>query len=311
MGFQIKVSQRKTSMRICVLVSSYDDSGSAEIFRDVGDTYQDPSLYVTSHSFTLQVLSKEGAIEQLKTIVTEGYDFIWSFLWGTGDSEYADVAGIEAVKFLESTGHPMLGTSSRYLSITKEDVKKAAALLGTFKVPNWSLVRENMDFHAEGLDYPLIVKPTHSLGSLNMTQKSVVSSKTELEEQISWLRSKIRPHETILVEEFISGEEVSVMVLETKDGTIALHPLVYTFPEGTKETERWLDFENKFAAVEADVITYKLWDGDEGVMEKIKEAGIAAFESLGVLGSGYARVDCRVRGNEVYVLEVGGIIGWD
>lgn len=288
-------------MKICVLVSSYDDSGSGEIFRDVGDTYQDPSLYVNSHTFTLKVLSKADAIPQIKATLAEGYDYIWNFLWGTEDSEYADVAGVEAVRFLESSGHPMLGTSSRYLCQTKEDLKKAAGLLGTFQVPNYALVGSEKLI---GLKFPLIVKPVHSLGSLNMTKDSVVQTKEQLEEQVAYLKTKIRASEGIFVEEFIPGDEVSVMILETKEGTQALHPIMYDFPEGTKETEKWLDFETKFIAVENDVVTYKLWDGDEKIMEKIKEAGVAAFESLGVFGSGYARVDLRVKGDEVYVLEV-------
>lgn len=291
-------------MKICVLVSSYDNSGSAEIFREVGDTYQDPSLYVSSHSFTLKNLSKEDGIPQIKAALTEGYDFIWNFLWGTGNSEYADVAGVDAIKYLESTGHPMLGPSSRYLSQSKESLKKAAGLLGTFKVPNWALVGAETD-NPPVLNYPLIVKPVNSLGSLNMTKDSVVGCNEELKEQIEILQSKIRRNEGILVEEFIPGEEVSVMVLETKTGTIALHPIIYTFPQGTKETEKWLDFETKFTGIQNDVVTFKLWDGDEKRMRKIQESGIAAYESLGVLGSGYARVDLRVKEDQVYVLEVG------
>lgn len=198
----------------------------------------------------------------------------------------------------------MIGTSSKYLATTKEDLKKAVALVGTFKVPKWALAGSE---ETRELQFPLIVKPTHSLGSLNMTKNSVVASKEEMEEQIAFLRTKIRASETILVEEFIPGQEVSVMVLETKEGTVALHPIVYDFPEGTGETEQWLDFENKFVGVENDLITYKLWDGSEKVMKRIQAAGVAAFESLGVAGSGYARVDARVKGEEVFVLEVSGL----
>lgn len=162
----------------------------------------------------------------------------------------------------------------------------------------------NKEVNLSGLTFPLIVKPVNSLGSLNMTKNSVVATREECLEQITFLQSKLRPSETILVEEFIPGHEVSVMILETKEGTQALHPILYNFPEDSKETEKWLDFETKFLGVQNDVVTYKLWDGGEKLMSKIQEAGVAAYESLGVLGSGYARVDLRVKGNEVYVLEV-------
>src|SRR5579863_9811678 len=113
------------SLKICVLLSSYDNANSA--FQEVGDEYQDPSLYVDNQEFTLVPVTKAESIEKIKELTTQGYHFIWNYLWG---SESEEVAGIGAIKFLESTGHPMLGASSKFVGLTKLDFKRSAALVG-------------------------------------------------------------------------------------------------------------------------------------------------------------------------------------
>lgn len=98
-----------------------------------------------------------------------------------------------------------------------------------------------------------------------------------------------------IILEFIPGKEVSVMVFETRDGLMALSPIQYDLGD-----EEFLHFDKKFGQP-----NYKILRNDSPLSEKIKEAGITAFDCLGVRGSSYARVDFRVsKEGSLYLLEV-------
>lgn len=287
-------------MKICILLSSYEGTGS--VFSEF-DEYQNPGIYTKSHRFEQRFVKKENAQETIDHIVAEDFDYIWNFMWGT---EYDNVAGIEATKYLESKNILMIGTSSKYLSITKCECKKAFEL-AKVKTPKAIVVTSDdenlLNFVADsGLSFPTIVKPSTGCGSEHLTSESVCHDPSQVMKQVKQLRSKIAC--SVLIEEFIDGDEISVMVLETKNGVIALTPLVYVFPTSRQPAEKFLDFETKFNGIDNGEVTYKLFDDDVVMMEKIKEQAVKAYVALGVIGSGYARVDLRLKDGVPYFLEV-------
>ncbi|KAF9207437.1 hypothetical protein BGZ59_011140 [Podila verticillata] len=267
-----------TQIKICVLLSSYEGVGSD--FEDYG--YQDPSLYVKQHEFVPRYIKKDTAAQQIDKVCDENFDLIINFIWG---QRIDAVAGIDAVEYLESKGVPFIGNNSKFLSLSKADFKKAAA--GSVLVPGES-------------KFPLIVKPATGCGSLHMTEQSVCHNSDELKEQIALLKSKTP--DDIIVEEFIVGQEISVMVIEVDDEVIAMNPIVYEFPAETTPTQKFLHFKNKFDAVDQGTIKFKLYDGD--LLDKLKETACKAYRALDVSGCGYARVDIRASGEDLYVLEV-------
>ncbi|KAJ6635202.1 D-alanine--D-alanine ligase [Pseudolycoriella hygida] len=287
------------TMKIGVLVSSYDETNSP--FAEF-DEYQNPGIYVKTHEFHLRVVTKKNAKEQIDRIVEEGFDYIWNFLWGLPDD---NIAGIDEVKYLESKNVPMLGASSKYLLLTKLDQKNAIASAG-LKTPKGIAIKGDEvslpQLDLGDLQFPLISKPAVGCGSEFLTEQSVCSNLTKLWTQIEILKSKVNCE--ILIEEFIDGQEVACIVLETRNGNIALEPLIYEFPDNYPSTKRFLDFQKKFAGVETGEVKYKIFDGDASLKKNIQETAIKAYESLGVLGSGYARVDIRIRGSDLYVLEI-------
>ncbi|KAF9900795.1 hypothetical protein EC991_006881 [Linnemannia zychae] len=265
-------------MKICVLLSSYEGTGSD--FEEYG--YQDPSRYVKQHEFVLRYITKDNAVQQIDKVCEENFDLVINFLRG----QRADaIAGIDAVEYLERKGLPFIGNSSKFLSISKADFKKAAA--GIVLVPGES-------------KFPLIIKPTTGCGSLYMTEKSMCHNTDELEEQIALLKSKTSYG--IVVEEFIEGKEISVIVVEVDDEVIAMNPIVYEFPVETTPTQKFLYFNNKFGAVDQSTIKFHLYQGD--LLNRLKETACKAFRVLNVSGCGYARVDIRASGEDLYVLGV-------
>ncbi|KAF9274338.1 hypothetical protein BGZ88_003105 [Linnemannia elongata] len=265
-------------MKIGVLLSSYEGVGSD--FQDYG--YQDPSLYVKQHDFVLRYITKDTAVQQIDEVCEENFDLLINFLWG---QRIDGVAGIDAVEYLESKGVPFIGNSSKLLSISKADFKKAAA--GIVLVPGES-------------KFPLIVKPATRSGSRHMTEKSVCHNPNELKEQIALLKSKTP--DGIIVEEFIEGEEISVMVVEVDDEVIAMNPIMYEFPAETTPTQKFLHFNNKFDSVDQGTIKFHLYQGD--ILDRLKETACKAYQALNVSGCGYARIDIRASGEDLYVLEV-------
>ncbi|KAI1292719.1 hypothetical protein EDD11_008598 [Mortierella claussenii] len=265
-------------MKIGVLISSYENAGSD--FEDYG--YQDPSLYVKQHEFVLRYIDKGNAVPQIDKICEENFDLLINFMWG---QRIDAVAGIDAVQYLESKGVPFIGNNSKFLSLSKADFKKAAA--GIVLVPGES-------------KFPLIVKPATGCGSLHMTEKSVCHNADELKEQITLLKNKTP--DDIIVEEFIVGQEISVMIIEVDDEVVAMTPIVYEFPAETTPTQKFLHFKNKFDAVDQGTIKFKLYDGD--LLDSLKETACKAYRTLDVSGCGYARVDIRASGEDLYVLEV-------
>ncbi|KAF9986861.1 hypothetical protein BGZ75_001315 [Mortierella antarctica] len=270
-------------MKICVFVSSYD--GVESEFKDF-DSYQDPSRYVRNHDFHLRYIKKDTAEQQIDQACDEGFDLYINFLWGQRSD---NVAGIDAVQYLESKDLPFIGTSSKFLSLSKLDFKKAAS--GIFQVPGET-------------QFPLIVKPSRGCCSLNMTENSVCSTPDQLSEQISLLRTKTS--DDILVEECIVGQEFTVMVVEVDDDVIAMAPYVCEFATGTEPMQQFLHFKNKIEGLRQGEVKYKLYDGE--LLEQLQDTACKAYRALDVFGSGYGRVDIRVAAdNSIFVLEINPI----
>ncbi|XP_037049961.1 D-alanine--D-alanine ligase-like [Bradysia coprophila] len=288
-------------MKICVLLSSYGGVGSSFEHYEL---YQNPGLYDKKHVYEQRIIAKNNAKEEIDRILQEGFDLIWHFLWGPVNE---DIAGVNEIKYLETKNVSMIGTSSKFLSLTKLDYKEAMAS-ANIKTPKGIVVKGDDESlaHLElgHLTFPLIVKPSVGCGSEHMTEDSVCHNVVALEQQVKLLKSKINVNYEILIEEFVEGDEVAVVILETKNGVVALHPTIFVFPEDWPPTKKFLDFDAKFVGIERGDIIHKLFDGNTEMKEKIEETAIKAYEELGVLGSGYARVDFRVKGSEVYVLEI-------
>ncbi|OXA36639.1 D-alanine--D-alanine ligase [Folsomia candida] len=298
-------------MKICVLVSSYE--GTGEEFREVPPDYQDPSIWASNHDFVLKHVTKEDAIEKISEALGEGYDFIWNFMWGL---ESYSVAGVEATRYLESAGHPTLGTSSKYLSLTKLDCKLAAGQLG-IPTPKWTAAS---NFDLTGMTYPVIVKPSDGYCSLHLSKDSICKNEEQVLEQIEYLKGqKHNPVGDVLIEEFIPGDDVFCMVLETRRGVVALSPIVYEYSEerGGEFENSFLDWSSKCGPLlgleeEGGIVKYRIMEeGKDEMIDKIRDASVNAFVSLGVAGSGYARVDLRVNHTPAFFCFKGNLYGDD
>jgi len=114
------------------------------------------------------------------------------------------------------TGSNNLGLSinaDKY--ITKTILKQSG-----ISVPNFQLfynANEKMD---SNLKFPLIVKLNKFHGSLGISQESIVKNKKELKKRIEYLIKKY--NQSILVEEYIKGKEITVLIIDDEKEKIIL-----------------------------------------------------------------------------------------
>lgn len=267
-------------MRICVLLSAYHEGSSpvAEL-----DPAADPALWLQGHEVDTVPVRKATVAAQLQELAGKGYDVFLNLCDGNWDEE---VAGVEVVKELERLGLPFTGTTSRLYTLSKEQMKKAAAELGV-ATPAFVFAQSDEDIEraARTLRFPLIVKHFNGYGSVGMTKASCVREPGQLMAQA---RQMIAEAARALIEEFIEGEEYTVLVAENPDEPgkpLLFTPVACVFPPG----ETFKHFELKWQAYEG--IGWQPCK-DRLLAARLQELTRRVF--AGLEGVSYSRCDFRV-----------------
>jgi D-alanine-D-alanine ligase len=179
---------------------------------------------------------------------------------------------IRAKKILEYEGVPVLPAvnimSSRELSV--RDIKAEVAQIG----------------------YPVIVKPSRQGSTIGM-------NKVESEEGLSEaIETALRYDDQLLIEQFISGIEITAGVLGNDD--LQVLPLVEIVPSGG-----FYDYEAKYTpGATEEIVPARI---PEDVAEEARRLALLAHRALGCWGM--SRVDMILADNQLYVLEVNTIPG--
>jgi D-alanine-D-alanine ligase len=267
-------------MRICVLQPSY--ARSACNYQHY-DPPRDLSPLLPEHEFHHEFLDKATAFGQIKALQRRGFDIFVNLCEGYRDS---DVPSIDVIHALEDLNLPFTGPTSRLYDPSK-DLMKLVALSSGVTVPAWQLVGPGDDdtAAARGLRYPLFVKPSAYGDSLGIDERSLVTTPEELQRQVS---AKLPEFGRLLVEEYIDGRELTVLVMASPDRAqppLAFTPIEFLFPPGPHFKTYDLKVtqfhpECNVPCTEADLA------------ERLKGAAIQVFE--GFSGEGYARMDFRV-----------------
>lgn len=243
----------------------------------------DPRPYLPEAEWVVQPLEKEDAVATLLQVARQGFDVYFNLCDGAWDESRP---GIEVVHTLERMGVPFTGGHSGFFEPSREAMKRVCAACGV-DYPGYVDVQSDADIEraAETLTFPLIVKHPSSYASAGLTPASRVETVDELWTQVSRMRGLFHG---ALVEEFIEGEEYTVLVAENGDDPtrpITYQPLVYRFPVGESfkhEDLKWVDYDG----LEARPVE------DPALDRALRDASARFFAGLD--GSGYARCDIRV-----------------
>ncbi len=207
--------------------------------------------------------------------------------WTGADLPLAD----DAFMRLERSGIPVTGASRKnYLETTdKIHMKKRLVELKLPTPPYFVCVtgREKVpEFHM-----PMLVKIATEHSGVGLRKDSLVYSDDELRARI---HDRIKEfHEPILIEEFISGREFEVTLLEGPEGLIIFPPAENAYDSHSPSMfltfeGRWNDEHNKY--VSYDIKIPRLSDVS---IHNLHELCQRAFIGFGF--SGYARFDMRMK----------------
>ncbi|KAL3692726.1 hypothetical protein R1sor_006377 [Riccia sorocarpa] len=294
-----------SGLRICVLQSSY--AGANHVVEGVDQDYCDPSKFTDEHVFEHRWLHKATAVEQIDSILEEGFDLYLNILWGQHED---GVAGIDAVKYLETKNIPIIGLPSRILERTKLDFYRDAEQ-AKVNVPSTGIGR---------CQFPVIVKPAKCCSSMYVDETSVCSTEAELNQQLATLNSKLevgrkiareagqpvpQKNDDIVIQEYIAGQDFSCVVVEIMDVPVALTPTIYRYPPCVENsTYRFLTFEAKFHPELKEELVRR--SANPKLFDELQWLAVESWKANKMTGASWGNVDMRQRSTDgkLFAIEV-------
>ena len=202
---------------------------------------------------------------------------------------YGEDGKLQALFELE--GIKYTGTSSVGCTLAMDkELSKKLMLADNIKTAKWVSLNKNEEINLEKIKFPCVVKPCSNGSSIGV---SIVRTNEELKEAI---RIAFKYEDKILVEEYISGREFSVGILDNK----ALPAIEIVAKEG------FYDYKNKYQAGLVDEICPA--NIDENLEKELSEIALKVHKILH-LGY-YSRIDFIVDKNYgIYCLEANTLPG--
>jgi D-ala D-ala ligase C-terminus/SET domain len=278
-------------MKICVLEPDYS---TTNVDYKNYDPPRDLSALLPNDIVDTVFLNKLTTYKQLKELQKKNYDIYVNLCEGYLEWE---VPSIDVIYTLELLNLPFTGPTTLLYDPPKELMKYVAYTEG-INTPACALINSEDEVEAEcrHLKYPLFVKPHKAGDSLGVDDKSLVHNLEELKQKVQSIIDEYGP---LLVEEYISGREFTVMLAANDDGKTVkvFKPVEYIFPKGG---DQFKTYALKTSELHPNA---NIPCNDVELEIKLKQAATQIFRSFG--GVGYARLDFRVDENkQVFFLEI-------
>lgn len=188
------------------------------------------------------------------------------------------VLGVLEMLEIPYTGAGLLGQSLNY---NKFLIKKIFVQNG-IPVPNYQLFNKSSDPLSPTLRFPLITKLNEIHGSVEITDESIVETERQLRRRIKYLTRTYS--QSVLVEEFVVGEEITAIVLEGINKKVYLGEVVI---KEDSSKFRYKKFDYEWLEEYEGFIEYQKYH-DRVLAEYAKRA----FQILDM--SDYGRFDIRI-----------------
>jgi D-alanine-D-alanine ligase len=277
-------------MKICVLQPDYSTT-------DVDYKNYDPKRNLSKLLPDDQVdhvyLNKLTTYRQLRDLGRKGYDVFVNLCEGYPDWE---VPSIDVVYAMQSLNLPYTGPDPVLFDPPKPLMKYVAFCAGV-NTPA-SVEIKCMDDISEALKtlrFPMFVKPAHAGDSLGVDDNSYVRTAGQLKTKVA---SLLASYNEVLVEEYITGREFTVLVAANEDmkGCTSFKPVEYLFPKG----RTFKTYALKTSELHPDC---NVPCGNARLEKQLRSAGEKIFTAFN--GMGYARMDFRLgEDGELYFLEI-------
>jgi len=172
-------------------------------------------LYLDNHDSLIQDLMKlKGKIDLIFNLCDEGY--------------YNDARNeLHVPSLLEMLGLPYTGSGPQCLAFCydKSLVRGTAKEMG-IPVPEAFFIKPEDSAYELPFDFPSIVKPNFGDSSFGITQRSVANNIKELVNAISEIREKFGYDKPVLVEEFLTGKDLSVGIMGNPPEDYIVLPII-------------------------------------------------------------------------------------
>jgi len=173
-------------------------------------------IYKNHHGKMLQELVREK----------ERYTFVFNLCDEGFNNQASKELHVPAI--LEILGIPYTGGTPQCLAFCydKSLVRGIAKELD-LPVPEAFTIRpEDLNFFDLPIHFPVIVKPNLGDSSFGITRESVCDTVEDLEQVIGMLREKIGHEQNILVEEFLTGKDLSVGIIGNMPDNYTVLPII-------------------------------------------------------------------------------------
>lgn len=210
----------------------------------------------------------------------------------------------EFVALLEKENIPFTGNCSRTLSLCLNKTKTKEVLQSrNLPVPQSVLVTADttVDVEKKDFSFPLFIKPNSEDASLGIDESSLLNDKSNISQILTEKLSRFSGG--VLVEEFIPGNEYNVGLLgkypyEVLGASVIDYSLYSDLLPFLTYSSKWdkksKEYKKIMPVVEKNI--------DTVLRKKIVELSQEAGAALGC--SNYFRVDLRMRGDELFILDV-------
>lgn len=225
-------------------------------------------------------------------------DLVFNLIEWTGLDVHLTIA---AFRKLEALGIAFTGCSLKTLEVVANKIiMKEAFDSSGLPTPGWQFFKTGKEVFTSNFKFPVIVKPVLEHCSIGLTKEAVVNDAKNLRRVVK--KSIIDFDQPVLAEEFITGREFQITLLNRSGGVVVLPPAEIIFKKPEELT--FLTYNSRWDETHADYQTSTVGLAELGskLKEKLEEISLAAYEVFGCRD--YARIDIRTRGEEVYILEI-------
>ncbi|MGB4268747.1 MAG: ATP-grasp domain-containing protein [Spirochaetota bacterium] len=203
---------------------------------------------------------------------------------------------------LEQYDIPFTGSGSHAVALSchKLESKK---LMMQYGIPTPAYITSDSVYH-ESLNGTYIIKPYNTHASINITQDSIVQVQSRSD--FNTLKEKLMASPNLFAEEYIDGREFNISLLLTDDGVKILPHAEIHFDNYPPDKYKIVDYEAKWVhdsfAYENTNRSFSFTEEDRPILHEIDRISLQLWDIFKL--NGYARIDFRVKNNEVFVLEV-------
>jgi len=269
---------------------------------------------VTSASKIARALEKKGVTATLIGLSSDRIDETVRLLNGDLIINLIDWTGLDlpfslsAMNALERRGIPFTGaTKENFRFVDKVVMKKALNKYG-IPTPAWQEFASGNEPISSLLKFPVLVKLAHEHCSIGIEKDSLVSDKQVL---VSVIQDRVKRFgQPVYVEEFISGREFQITVLETETGPRMLPPAEVVYK--TSNTTEFLTFTERWDEKDP------LYQRSTTVLASLTPSQLTVFQTITLriftkLGfRDFTRVDARMNTmGDFFVLEANPNPGLD